>query len=202
VIGASEPDCPATQEVGTIGQMVYVAFLRGINVGGNNPVSMARLKATFEDVGFGTVKTYINSGNVVFTARAAKPATLAHRIEKAIEQNLGIAIAVTVRDLASIENLVDSLPAAWVTDQHMRCDVMFLWDEFDRPSIVKGLPATPAIEDLRYSAGAVIWRIDRANAAKTRMTKLIGTPLYKGMTARNANTVRKLLALMRDATAR
>jgi uncharacterized protein (DUF1697 family) len=46
----------------------YVAFLRGINVSGKNKISMALLKVAFEDIGFLNVKTYINSGNVIFSS--------------------------------------------------------------------------------------------------------------------------------------
>ena len=52
--------------------MVYVALLRGINVGGKNIVEMARLKQAFEELGFTSVKTYINSGNVIFRAERIK----------------------------------------------------------------------------------------------------------------------------------
>lgn len=178
--------------------MVYVALLRGINVGGNNLVSMARLKATFESLGFGSVKTYINSGNVVFKGRIAKPKTLASRLEKAIETDFGTAIKVVVRNLDAMETLVESIPKAWSADENSRCEVMFLWDEFDSPNIIDELPTNPGIDDFCYCPGAIIWHIYRSNVTKTRMTKLIGTPLYKGMTARNTNTVRKLLALMRE----
>ena len=44
----------------------YIALLRGINISGKNKVPMAELKKTFEELGFGAVKTYLNSGNVVF----------------------------------------------------------------------------------------------------------------------------------------
>ncbi|MFZ0012812.1 MAG: DUF1697 domain-containing protein, partial [Acidimicrobiia bacterium] len=48
--------------------MIYVALLRGINVGGKNKVEMSRLKETFEAAGAETVSTYINSGNVIFSS--------------------------------------------------------------------------------------------------------------------------------------
>ena len=48
---------------------VFVALLRGVNVGGNNIVSMRELKESFEELGFAQVSTYINSGNVIFTSK-------------------------------------------------------------------------------------------------------------------------------------
>ncbi len=55
--------------------MTYVALLRGINVGGNRKVEMKRLKATFERAGFADVRTYINSGNVIFGSESTDAAS-------------------------------------------------------------------------------------------------------------------------------
>jgi uncharacterized protein (DUF1697 family) len=49
---------------------------------------------------------------------------------------------------------------------------------------------------MRYVAGAIVWRVDRKNIMRSRMTRLMGTPLYKQMTIRNVNTTRKLVELM------
>ena len=64
--------------------MRYAAFLRGINVGGNTKIDMAELRAVFESLGFENVKSYINSGNVMFDAKKTANEKLAAKIEKAI----------------------------------------------------------------------------------------------------------------------
>jgi uncharacterized protein (DUF1697 family) len=92
--------------------------------------------------------------------------------------------------------VVNAMPARWTNDQVQRCDVLFLWDEFARPTVLKKLPVRPEIEDVKYASGAVIWRIDRKNATKSGLMRLVGTDIYKKMTIRNCNTARKLLALM------
>ncbi|MDQ3501393.1 MAG: DUF1697 domain-containing protein, partial [Actinomycetota bacterium] len=74
--------------------MVYVALLRGINVGGKNKVEMKKLKATFEGAGMTDVTAYINSGNVVFKSTARKAAELEAKLEKAIERDFGFSIKV------------------------------------------------------------------------------------------------------------
>jgi uncharacterized protein (DUF1697 family) len=73
--------------------------------------------------------------------------------------------------------------------------VFFLWAEIDSPSILERLDYDPAMEDVRYTPGAVIRRIDKKNAARSKLTKVVGTPLYQQMTVRNCNTARKLLEL-------
>ncbi|HKY46398.1 MAG TPA: DUF1697 domain-containing protein [Acidimicrobiia bacterium] len=179
--------------------MIYLALLRGINVGGKNKVEMRRLKATFEGSGMKGVTTYINSGNVIFSDNRRKPPRIVSVLEEAIEADFGLPIKVLVRDLPAVRKVIKGLPEAWTTDATMRCDVMFLWEGFDRKDILEELQIKPEIEDVAYVPGAVIWRIDRSNQNKSRMTKVVGTDLYQGMTIRNSNTVRKLAEMMESA---
>ncbi|HEX5671228.1 MAG TPA: DUF1697 domain-containing protein, partial [Acidimicrobiia bacterium] len=171
-------------------------LLRGINVGGKNKVAMPRLKETFEAVGLTDVTTYINSGNVIFKEARRKPATIVLALEKAIEKDFGFPIRVLIRDLPAVKKVIRALPEAWTNDQKMKCDVMFLWKEVDRKDIVKDLTVKPEIEDLVYVPGALIWRVDRPAITRSGMLKMVGTDLYKAMTIRNCNTVRKLAELM------
>ena len=179
--------------------MVYVALLRGINVGGKNKVDMGELKTAFSDAGMIRVATYINSGNVVFASRARNQVRLAARLEEAIADRFGFAVRVLVRDLDTMRATVAALPDHWVNDQTMKCDVMFLWDEVDRPGLRDELTIKPGIDDVVRVPGALIWRVDKANVTRSGMTKLVGTPLYRQMTIRNCNTARKLLELMEAA---
>jgi len=163
---------------------------------------MGKLKTTFEDAGVKDVTTYINSGNVVFKDNRRKPATIASALERAIERDLGFHIKVLIRDLPAMKKLLAALPKRWTNDADMRCDVLFLWEKFDRKTVLQELTIKPDIEDVRYVPGALFWRVDRSNARKSSLPRIIGTDLYKGMTIRNANTVRKLGELMQSADAR
>lgn len=177
--------------------MNYVALLRGINVGGNSKVDMKTLKSVFERAGMTAVKTYINSGNVIFSSVETDTTSLTAALEQAIEQQFGFAISVLLRTKDGFAQIADSLPASWTNDRTMKCDVMFLWDGIDRPDILQQLPINADIDEVRYTPGAVVWAVHRENASKSKITKLVGTPLYKQMTVRNCNTVRKLHALMK-----
>jgi|SRR5579859_3214624 len=179
---------------------IYVALLRGINVGGNNKVEMAKLKKTFEELGFTNVRTFIASGNVIFQSGETNQHALAQKIESAIKKDFGIQINVLLRDFKSIEKLVKAIPASWVNDKAMKCDVMFLWENVDSKEILKQLPFDSSLEDVRYFPGAVVWRIDRDKVTKSRMFKIVGTKVYAHMTVRNPNTVRKLYDLMKGLT--
>lgn len=172
--------------------MTGVAFLRGINVGGNNIVDMKRLKATFESLGLGGVSTYINSGNVVFEAVPEDPRVLVADMERAIRQDFGLDIPVIVRSVEHLERICREVPATWVNNEAMRTDVMFLWEQFDTPAVMELLRVNP-VDEVRYVPGAIVWHVDdRSAVRKSGMVKLMGTELYRNMTIRNINTVRKL----------
>jgi uncharacterized protein (DUF1697 family) len=175
--------------------VTYVALLRGINVGGRSIVDMRRLKQTFERLGFDGVRTYINSGNVVFSVPAARNAELMALVETAIAEDFGLSVPVLVLTAAQLAAIADSVPAEWVNDASMKCDVFFLWPEVDRPSVLDDVPHKPSIEDVRYVPGAFVRRIDRKSITRSPLTKIAGTDLYRRTTVRNINTVRKLREL-------
>jgi uncharacterized protein (DUF1697 family) len=101
---------------------VYVALLRGVNVGGAGRIDMRELKAQFEELGCADVSTYINSGNVIFRDRRAA-STLTREVEKALGRR------VAVRSLAQIQALCKRIPTEWANDREQKTDVGFVLDE-------------------------------------------------------------------------
>ena len=176
--------------------MIYVALLRGINVGGNRKVEMARLKETFTAVGCQDVSTYINSGNVLFSADP-KPGPSTTKLEAAIAEEFGFDVPVLLRNLDQIRSVVSAVPTDWVHDSVERTDVWFLWDEYDSPEVVEGLSLKSGVDEVRYVAGAIVWRAT-GRLTSSRRGNVAGTPLYKSITIRNINTVRKIHALMEE----
>ncbi|HEV2216289.1 MAG TPA: DUF1697 domain-containing protein [Candidatus Dormibacteraeota bacterium] len=172
--------------------MTYVAFLRGVNVGGKGIVSMAAIKEALVALGLSDVRTYINSGNVIFSTRASDAPRLTSRIEKALEQHTGMAIKLLVMDHKALKKMVDAIPRGWVDDKTMRTYVLLLWKELDDRGILSRLPIKPGVDELKYTPGAVVWRVDRKDVGRSQMSKLVGTPMYKKITIRSANTMRKL----------
>ncbi len=178
--------------------MIYLALLRGINVGGKNRVEMARLRETFQRVGMTTVSTYINSGNVIFADTARSVSEIVSVLERAIANDFDLSIRVLVRTLESMDELAAGLPDAWVNDSTMKCDVMFLWDEVDSPTVLEAMTIRDGIDDVVYLPGAIIWRVDRTRQPRSGQTSIVGTDLYRKMTVRNCNTARRLIELMRE----
>ena len=174
----------------------YVALLRGINVGGNNRVEMPKLKKVFESLGYSNVSTYINTGNVIFETDPTDAGTLVAIIEKALKKHFGFAVRAVVRDAKAVKKLAKSIPADWDNGTEQRTDVLFLWDEFDTKKSLALIAVTPGVDTLRYVPGAILWNMKREGYSKSGMRKFIGTAVYKNMTARNVNTVRKLAELV------
>lgn len=180
--------------------MIYVALLRGINVGGNNIINMKLLKQTFEQAGMTSVTTYINSGNIIFAADYPQE-DLPELLEQAIQKDFSLSIKVLIRSLDEIRTVMEALPDSWSNDDKLRSDVMFLWDEADDESVLGKLPLKPGIGTLLYVPGAVLYSVERENVIQSAMAKLIGSTVYKLMTVRNVNTTRKIYQLMLAAEA-
>ena len=89
---------------------VYAALLRGINIGPHKRVKMDDLRKSFEALGFEQVKTYIQSGNVVFKAGKGAAAALQKKVEATIAQDFGFSVSVIVRTSAEWSEAIDSNP--------------------------------------------------------------------------------------------
>ncbi len=88
----------------------YIAILRGINVGGNRKLLMADLKTICKGLGFQNIKTYIQSGNVIFHIEEQEHNKLATTLEMAIKKNHGFDVPVVVRTLAELKKIQDQNP--------------------------------------------------------------------------------------------
>ncbi len=88
---------------------IYIALLRGINVGGKNMIKMANLKQMFESIGLCQVKTYIQSGNVLFKSSEAEEA-LCSKIQHEIEKVFGFSIKVILRKAVDLEGVIKNCP--------------------------------------------------------------------------------------------
>lgn len=94
----------------------YIALLRGINISGKNRVPMAELKAGVEELGFSDVKTYLNSGNVLFSSDAVGIEALTSQIESLIKKQFGFDIPVFVISKEDLEDVLHHAPDWWGSD--------------------------------------------------------------------------------------
>jgi uncharacterized protein (DUF1697 family) len=181
--------------------MRFVALLRGINVGGNNRIAMADLRALHGAIGHTDVLTHLQSGNVVFTAKAAKhPDTdvLAHSIEKAITGELGLTVRVVVRSGAEMRAVVDHDPLADVATDPARHLVTFLSAAPAADKLATIDPADYAPERFAVQGREVyMWLPDGIRDAK--LGRIAWDRKFGVVaTGRNWNTVTKLADMARE----
>jgi uncharacterized protein (DUF1697 family) len=175
---------------------VFVALLRGVNVGGNNMISMSALKSSFEKMGFAHVTTYINSGNIIFKTKENDPRKLEQKLEQMLSRDYGLDSKVVLRSLTELETLVNDLPRSWNGDSSRRYNVIFLRHTIDSEKILAELPAKSDVEEVVYRPGTLLWSAQVTELNQTMMLKLSSRKLFQDMTVRNLNTTKKLYALM------
>lgn len=176
--------------------MLYVALLRGINVGGKNKVDMKKLKQAFEEAGMSSVTTYINSGNIIFADNRHRKEQLAPILERAIESQFNLKINILIYDADEFGKIAQAIPENWTNDQQMKSDVLFLWQDVDEKTVLDGLTVKPDIDQVIYVPGAILWAVDRDKVTRSGMVKIVGSAFYQRVTIRNVNTVRKIQLLL------
>jgi uncharacterized protein (DUF1697 family) len=174
----------------------YVALLRGINVGGKNLIPMPRLKACFEAQGLVDVATYIQSGNVIFSADETAPA-LVPRIEQALSRTFGYQAAIVLRSRAQMAAVLAKAPRGFGTKPaEYRYDVMFLRDGLTAARVLEVLPMKEDVDAAHPGRGVVYFSRLESRAAQSRLGRVTSLPVYKQMTIRNWNTTTRISALL------
>ncbi|HET7567184.1 MAG TPA: DUF1697 domain-containing protein [Gaiellaceae bacterium] len=175
--------------------MRYLALLRGVNVGGSAAIRMADLRDCAAGLGFEEVATYIASGNLLFRSRERSATRLESQLETAIRDRFGFPVSVVVRSGAEVRRIVERIPAHWLDAAELRVTVAFLLRGADGAAIARQLRPKDGIDELAVAPGALLIATRRDALTRTGI-RLIGTPPYKLLTARNLNTTLELAELL------
>ena len=171
-----------------------VALLRGINVGRAKRVAMADLRTLVEDLGYGDVRTLLNSGNIVFTVPSTERRDSAARIEKAIASRLGVSSRVTVLTATEVVAAVRHNPLSDVADNPSRLLVMVLADPTARIQLKPFLKQRWHPEVIALGTRvAYLWC--PLGVIESRLMVAVNRTLGDAGTARNMATMVKLQAL-------
>ena len=170
----------------------YVALLRGINVGGRNLIRMPDLKACFEKRGYEDVATYIASGNVLFTA-GGRRAQLVRDVEAMLARRFGYEATVVLRTDKQMRAIVEAAPTGFgsLPDEY-RYDVIFLKEPLRAAAAIGGVPTKEGVDEARPGPGVLYFSRRVARAQESRLSKLVGLPIYRSVTIRNWNTTTEL----------
>ncbi|HMF39196.1 MAG TPA: DUF1697 domain-containing protein [Polyangia bacterium] len=179
--------------------MRYVALIRGINVGGKNPIRMTELKVCFEEAGMRDVATYIQSGNVVFTAGAG-PAEIARRLEAAIAGRFDCRTAVMLRTQKEMETIITRAPTGFGKQPgKFRYDVIFLGAPLTPKEAIEKVATKPGVDQARAGDGVLYFSRLIAKSSQSQLSRLMSLPIYKSMTIRNWRTTTTLLQMLAPA---
>jgi uncharacterized protein (DUF1697 family) len=171
-----------------------IALLRGINLGAHRRVAMGRLRELLAELGYGDVRTYLQSGNVVLTSPAS-PERLQREIERQIAKQLGLETQVLVRTRDELADVIERDPLAGVADNPKRYQVSFLSAEPD-PEVVRELGRVDVAPERFVVSGREIYTWHPDGIQRSQLNKVLSDRrLGVTATARNWNTVTKLLAL-------
>lgn len=174
----------------------YLALLRGVNVGGNSLIKMANLRDTLTKEGFSDVRTYIQSGNVIFKSGTTNTAELAEQIKSYINKDFGMSVDVVVFSKTEWQLIISSAPKWWGDDKTWKHNLLILIRSSDMSEAIEALGnLKPEIESVEPGKGVLYQSMSFEKFGRTSSSKLVLLPVYKKMTIRNFNTATKLLAL-------
>jgi len=150
----------------------YIVLLRGINVGGNNKISMPELKKAFTELGFAEVSTYLNSGNVIFSS--------------------------AIDDKNVLSNKIDNAPDWWGDDNKEIYDnLIFIMPPLSYEEFYNEIGNPKAeYEKVYHYKNVIFWSFSRKDYQKTNWwSKTASANVRKKITIRTANTVRKIVGM-------
>jgi uncharacterized protein (DUF1697 family) len=178
---------------------VYIAMLRGINVGGHKRIKMEQLRASFEELGFEQVKTYIQSGNVVFKTRKTSTSVLSKSIEKQILSDFGFAVSVISRSSGEIAKAIEANP--FVKERGIATEqlhVMFLSAAPDPSALQKLAELTAAPDQFCCLDREIYFYLPNGVSGSVLMKSPVDRVLAVATTTRNWKTVNSIHQMCRD----
>jgi len=173
----------------------YIALLRGINIGGHNKISMAELVSILEDIGCFNVRTYIQSGNIIFNVNKITRQTLAKAISRSISEKYGFAPMVVLLTWTELENVINNNP--FPTDHGKALHFLFLEKQPDNPDL-NHLKKISSDSEKFQLGDRVFYLYVPDGIGQSKLAA--GAQKYLGVTTtgRNWNTVCRLAAMLRE----
>jgi uncharacterized protein (DUF1697 family) len=176
---------------------MYLALLRGINVGGKAKLPMRELAAIFSEAGATDIQTYIQSGNVIFDAASvAEAAACVGKVTAAIAEKYGYPGRIVLRSAAEMRAVLAGNPFLKAGAAAALLHVYFLAD-VPAPAAVKGLDPMRSAPDEFVVQGREVFLFLPDGMARTKLSNAyFDSKLKTVSTARNWNTVMKLAEMM------
>jgi uncharacterized protein (DUF1697 family) len=180
---------------GAEASLTYIALLRGINVGGRNRLPMAALRSLAADLGYIDVRSYVQSGNLVFRA-AAEPPELAARLERAVEHHCGVSVPVIIREARDWATYLATNPFPGASEREPSLVMLALSKVSPREGATEQLRARATQGERVLQAGDALWIHYPRGAGKSKLSPgLLDRTVGSAVTTRNWRTVREIAAM-------
>lgn len=176
--------------------MKFVALLRGINVGGNNIIKMSDLQAVFEKSGYTNVKTYIQSGNVIFDSRETDKEKITTHIETILSKAFHYTAKVVVRSQKEMVRIIAEVPPVWNQTNDLRCYILYVKEPVTEADVASEVEVTEGIDSIKTGLGVVYMSTTMEGLTKSKFSKIIGKKVYKDVTMRNYKSSHIILEIM------
>jgi uncharacterized protein (DUF1697 family) len=176
----------------------YIAFLRGINVGGKNSIKMAALKAMLEALGFNNVETYIQSGNAIFEFETCDTVSLEVKIKEEINKTFGFHVEIIVRTKEELINIISNNPL--LSGVNIEIDKLHLTLLLNKPeeAIIESLELKKEENEKYIIRGKEIYLYCPNGYGNTKLNNtILEKKLKVAATTRNWKTMNKLLEMMK-----
>ena len=178
---------------------VYIILLRGINVGGKNKIPMTELRLYLKEEGFNSVKTYIQSGNIILQSNLGTK-SIGKKIETILSRkfNLDSKVKTLVLTRKQFQKIINNKPKGF--GEHpgkYHSDAIFLMD-INSSQAMSVFSPKKGIDMIWPKNGIIYSQRLSSHLTKSRLNKIVGTPLYRNMTIRNWNTTTKLLKILKN----
>ena len=178
---------------------VYIALLRGINLGGHKLVAMQKLRASMEGLGCASVRTYIQSGNVVFRARKSSQEAWSKKIGAMLLREFGFPVLVIVRTREELEALVRNNPLVTEKDPDgAKHHVCFLAEAPLQTARKEMQKLTTLPDRMHCGEREIYFHLPNGFARSSLLHNPLERRLLKAATTRNWRTVNALLTMARE----
>ena len=170
----------------------FVAFLRGINVGGHIVVK-EKLQEVFASTGFQNVSTYKQSGNVIFEANTADPQEIKSKIEEKLRSSLGFEVTVIIRTILQLNCIIDLDPFKGQTNEGTSFLVTFLPTALSPFPLQLPLTIPKSTAQVIFSKGAEVFSVTHGGGEGALPNPFLESKLKTKATTRNMNIIRQIV---------
>ena len=176
----------------------YIALFRGINISGKNKIPMTELQKGFVELGFREVKTYLNSGNVIFSSETDDIRSLVMQVETMIKNQFDLDIPVFIISKEEMGNILDHAPYWWDDkNKEIYDNLIFMFPPTTFIEVFGeiGEPKEELEKIMNYK-NVVFWSFNRKHYQKTNWWRgTANTSISSKLTIRTANTIRNIVKM-------